>query len=216
MPALAAFHEVRFPLAIGFNAKGGPERRTEIVTLGSGAEERNARWAHSRRRYDAGPGVRSLTDLARVVSFFEERRGRLFGFRFRDPLDAGSTLPGQALTALDQVIGIGTGSLATFQLTKTYGAGSTLYVRPIVKPVTGSVLVAVDGQLQTIGTMADIDITTGVVTFRSGAIPRPGQRVTAGFVFDVPVRFDNDQITINFDGFRAGQIPSIPLVEILI
>lgn len=64
--------------------------------------------------------------------------------------------------------------------------------------------------------MADIDITTGIVTFRSGAIPRPGQRVTAGFAFDVPVRFDNDQITINFDGFRAGQIPSIPLVEILI
>ena len=216
MPALPSFHEVRFPLAVGFNAKGGPERRTEIVTLGSGAEERNARWAHSRRRYDAGPGVRSLEDLARIVSFFEERRGRLFGFRFRDPLDASSAPPARPVTPLDQVMGAGDGTTAAFQLQKSYGAGSTLYVRPIRKPVLGSVRVAVNGSEKTAGIDFDIDVTTGIVTFREGALPASGATISAGFSFDVPVRFDSDQLNINFDGFRAGQMPSISLVEIVV
>lgn len=216
MPALPSFHEVRFPLAIGFNAKGGPERRTEIVTLGSGAEERNARWAHSRRRYDAGPGVRSLEDLARIVSFFEERRGRLFGFRFRDPLDAASAVPAHAVTPLDQVIGAGDGTTAAFQLQKSYGVGATLYVRPIRKPVLGSVRVAINGSEKTAGRDFEVDVATGIVTFRAGALPGSGATVSAGFSFDVPVRFDSDQLNINFDGFRAGQMPSIPLVEIIV
>lgn len=216
MPALPSFHEVRFPLAIGFGAKGGPERRTEIVTLGSGAEERNQRWAHSRRKYDAGPGVRSLADLAAVVSFFEERRGRLFGFRFRDPLDSTSAAPGVSLTAEDQPLGVGDGATASFQLTKIYGAGQTRYARPIKKPVLDSVRLAIDGSEQMAGHAYDVDVTTGLVTFRDGALPRAGALVTAGFLFDVPVRFDNDQLSINFDGFRAGQIPSIPLIEIIV
>jgi uncharacterized protein (TIGR02217 family) len=84
---MVAFHEIRFPVETGIRSRGGPERRTDIVTLGSGREERNARWAHARRRYDAGFGVRSLTALSAVIAFFEERRGRLYGFRFKDRLD---------------------------------------------------------------------------------------------------------------------------------
>ncbi|MFX7866418.1 DUF2460 domain-containing protein, partial [Acinetobacter baumannii] len=57
------FHEIRFPTAISRASQGGPERRTDVVTLGSGYEERNARWADSRRSYDAGYGVKSLDDL---------------------------------------------------------------------------------------------------------------------------------------------------------
>ena len=93
---MPAFHEVTFPLDIALGASGGPERRTDVVLLGSGAEERNARWAHSRRRYDAGYGVKSLAGLQAVVAFFEERRGRLHGFRFRDRLDHASAQPGAA------------------------------------------------------------------------------------------------------------------------
>ena len=216
MSALPSFHEVRFPLAIGFNARGGPERRTEIVTLGSGAEERNARWAHSRRRYDAGPGVRSLSDLARIVSFFEERRGRLFGFRFRDPLDSSSSNDRQTITGRDQTLGLGDGTNRTFQLIKTYGAGNTLYTRPIQKPVLGSVLIMVDGQAQAIGSVVDVDVATGVVIFRPGFVPRANALVSAGYAFDVHGRFDSDQISVNFDGFRSGQLPTIPLVEIIV
>ena len=109
----AAFHEVLFPLDIALKSAGGPERRTEIVTAGSGREERNARWAHSRRRYDAGYGVKTFEALSAVVAFFEERRGRLYGFRWRDRLDHSSAASG-AVTPLDQVIGTGDGTVDRF------------------------------------------------------------------------------------------------------
>jgi len=87
---VTSFHEILFPLDIALKSAGGPQRRTDVVTLGSGAEERNARWAHSRRRYDAGYGVKTFEALSQVVAFFEERRGRLYGFRWRDRLDHSS------------------------------------------------------------------------------------------------------------------------------
>ena len=62
-----AFHEVRFPDDISRGARGGPERRTQVVELASGDEERNASWADSRRRYDAAYGIRRADDLAAVV-----------------------------------------------------------------------------------------------------------------------------------------------------
>src|SRR5687767_13030973 len=140
---MSAFHEILFPLDIALKSAGGPERKTEIVALGSGAEERNARWAHSRRRYDAGYGVKSLDALSQVVGFFEERRGRLHGFRWRDRLDHSSAAPGTSITPLDQVIGTGDGTAAAFPLVKSYGTVHAPYVRPIVKPAPSSVRVAV-------------------------------------------------------------------------
>jgi uncharacterized protein (TIGR02217 family) len=104
------FHEVRFPTAISLGAQGGPERRTDIVTVGSGHEQRNARWAHSRRSWNAGYGVRSLDDLDLVVAFFEERRGRLYGFRWKDAADWKSCAPAATPSAADQTIGTGTGN----------------------------------------------------------------------------------------------------------
>src|SRR5579859_1035843 len=92
------FHEIRFPTQISFHSSGGPERKTEIVTLGSGFEERNAVWANSRRRYNAGYGVRSLDDLHAALAFFEARLGRLYGFRFKDWSDYKSCAPGATVT----------------------------------------------------------------------------------------------------------------------
>ena len=157
----SAFHEVLFPLDIALKSAGGPERRTEIVTLGSGREERNARWAHSRRRYDAGYGVRTFAALSTVVAFFEERRGRLYGFRWRDRLDhssAGAGAPGP----LDQTLGTGDGVQTTFALVKTYGGVHAPYQRPIAKPVAGSVRVAVGGVEQTEGVDFVCDPSTGI------------------------------------------------------
>lgn len=208
------FHEVRFPIDVARGARGGPERQTQIVTLASGREVRNSRWAHSRRRYDAGLGVRSFDALAAVVSFFEERRGRLYGFRWRDQLDWKSGAPSQAPVATDQVIGTGDGLNAAFQLAKTYGTGAAAYRRAIAKPQAGSVLVAVDGVAQAPGTFA-CDMTTGIVTFAAGHVPPPDAMVTAGFAFDVPVRFDTDAIEVDLSAFEAGEIPRIPVVEIL-
>jgi uncharacterized protein (TIGR02217 family) len=209
-----AFHEILFPLDIALKSAGGPERRTEIVALGSGREERNARWAHSRRRYDAGYGVKTLEALSQVVAFFEERRGRLHGFRWRDRLDHSSAAPEAAIAPIDQVIGTGDGTTETFQLVKSYGGVYAPYQRPIAKPVAGSVRVAVAGVEAEEGTDFTIDAATGVITFLPGHVPAVGDAVTAGFLFDVPVRFDTDYLEVDLSAFAAGAIPKIPLVEI--
>ena len=206
------FHETRFPTAIAFHSTGGPERKTEIVTLGSGFEERNAVWANSRRRFDAGYGVKSLADLHAVIAFFEARLGRLYGFRFKDALDFRSCAPDVALTPLDQPLGTGDGATTVFQLAKTYTSGPASWTRIIKKPVAGTVRVAAAGTELTSGFI--VDATTGLVTFTSA--PASSAPLTAGFEFDTPVRFDTDQLSINLASFEAGEIPSIPLVEILI
>ncbi|NVO15456.1 MAG: DUF2460 domain-containing protein [Rhodoplanes sp.] len=209
---MAAFHEVLFPLDIALKSAGGPERRTEIVALGSGREERNARWTHARRRFDAGYGVKSVAALSAVVAFFEERRGRLYGFRWRDRLDHSSAAgaPGP----LDQTLGTGDGTTAAFDLVKVYGTIHAPYRRPIAKPVAGSVRVAVGGVEQILSTHFTCDPTSGRVTFLAGHVPAAGAAVTAGFLFDVPVRFDTDYLEVDLTAFAAGAIPKIPLIEI--
>lgn len=211
---MPAFHEVTFPLDIALGARGGPERRTEIVTTGSGREERNARWAHARRRWNAGYGVKSLGALSDVVSFFEERRGRLYGFRWRDRLDWKSCAPSAEPAAGDQQIGVGDGATRVFQLGKLYGGLHAPYVRRITKPVPGSVLVAVNGIVQEQPSAVSCDHATGSLTFAVGHAPVAGALVSAGFAFDVPVRFDLDMIEVDLSAFEAGDIPKIPIVEI--
>jgi uncharacterized protein (TIGR02217 family) len=208
------FHDIRFPTAISRAAHGGPERRTDVVVLGSGAEERNARWADSRRSYNAGYGVKSLNDLHAVIAFFEERRGRLHGFRWRDPSDWKSCPPESNPAALDQRIGTGDGAAAVFQLTKTYGSAFNPWTRAITKPVVGTVLIAVADVAQVAGTAYSVDHATGAITFLAGHIPAASAAITAGFEFDVPVRFDSDKLEINIQGLHHGAIPSIPIVEI--
>lgn len=211
---MPAFHEVTFPLDIALGARGGPERRTEIVTTGSGREERNARWAHARRRWNAGYGVKSLGALSDVVAFFEERRGRLYGFRWRDRLDHSSAPLGAMSAPGDQLLGEGNGETVSFQLKKSYGGVHAPYARPIVKPVAGSIRVAVAGVEKEEGADFDSDPATGIVIFRSEHIPAQGAAVTAGFLFDVPVRFDTDFLEVDLAAFAAGEIPSVPVVEI--
>jgi len=206
------FHEVLFPLDVALRGSGGPQRLTEIVTLASGREHRNGRWADSRRRYDAGFGIRSLDALHAVIAFFEERRGRLYGFRYRDRVDFRSGPPGQAPGPFDQVIGRGDGAATIFPLAKTYGGGFAPYRRAIAKPVAGSVRVAVAGT-ELAATAFACDPATGLVTLARP--PAANAAVTAGFAFDVPVRFDTDDLTIDLAAFTAGEIPKVPLVEIV-
>lgn len=211
---MSGFHEVRFPVGIARGARGGPERLTQVVTLASGREVRNSRWAHSRRRYDAGFGIRTLDALAEVVAFFEERRGRLYGFRWRDRLDWKSCPPSGEPAASDQQIGVGDGATRIFQLGKLYGGLHAPYVRRITKPVAGSVLVAVDGVVQAQPSEVTCDHATGLVTFAVGHAPPASALISAGFAFDVPVRFDVDMIEVDLSAFEAGDIPKIPIVEI--
>jgi uncharacterized protein (TIGR02217 family) len=205
-----SFHEVRFPVALSRGSSGGPERRTEIVSLANGFEERNTPWEHSRRRYDAGVGLRSLADLELVTRFFEARRGQLFGFRWKDWADWTSSGYGKPPGFRDQGLGFGDGERRRFQLQKHYGDEEASYVRPIRKPVEGSVRIAVDG-VEDVGGWR-LDTTSGEVILDKA--PGNGVVVTAGFTFDVPVRFDTDRLSISVESFDAGDIPSIPVVEI--
>lgn len=207
-----SFHDVRFPVGVAFGSSGGPERRTEIVTLGSGREERNAPWAQSRRRYDAGVGLRSLDDLHAVIAFFEARHGRLFGFRWKDHMDFKSCPPLQPISATDQVIGEGDGVRVNFALVKAYGDAGGAYERRIETPVAESVRMALNG-VEIPSSEFSVDGATGVVTL--DVAPADGVIVTAGFRFDTKVRFDTDRLSVNLSAFQAGEVPHIPLVEVL-
>ena len=207
-----AFHDIRFPPSLSFGALGGPERRTEIVALSNGHEERNTPWSQSRRRYDAGLGLRSLDDLHDCLAFFEARMGQLHAFRWKDWADHKSCAPSAVPQPSDQFLGTGDGTRAAFQLRKGYASGGVTHWRTITKPVPGTVRLAVAGQERSFGTHWTLDPVTGLVTFAQA--PAAGSSVTAGFEFDVPVRFDTDQVRVQVSTFQAGEVPSIPVIEV--
>jgi len=206
------FHEIRFPATLSFGSLGGPERRTDIVTLSNGYEERNTPWAHSRRRYDAGVGLRAMDDIDDVIKFFEARRGQMFAFRWKDWSDFKSCRPSQTVAYDDQLIGHGDGITTEFQLKKTYHSGDAHYTRDIAKPVSGTVSIAIAGDPQNEGVHFTIDLERGMILFDRA--PDEGRDITAGFEFDVPVRFDTDRIHTSAASFQAGEVPSIPVVEV--
>lgn len=207
-----SFHEVRFPASLSFGSVGGPERRTDIVTLANGFEERNTPWAHSRRRYDAGVGLRSLDDVERLIAFFEARRAQMFGFRWKDWSDYKSCAPSASVTHDDQVIARGDGVTRVFGLIKTYRSGPHSYARPIAKPVAGTVRVGVGADRMFEGVDFEVDPSSGRITLNEA--PTLGLEVTAGFEFDVPVRFDTDRIATSVASFQAGEVPRVPVLEL--
>lgn len=195
-----SFHDVAFPLHLAFGASGGPVRAVDIVELANGREVRNTPQSRSRRRYNAVTGVKSLADARTLSDFFEARSGRLNSFRFRDPLDfsSGADMP----SATDQTLGVGDGSQTQFQLVKRYGDA----VRPITRPEADTVLVAVNG-----AEVSHILTPLGRVEIDA---PPSGAVVTAGFLFDVPVRFDTDGLVLSLDTHGAVSVTDVPLIEV--
>ncbi len=207
-----SFHDVRFPASLSFGSVGGPERRTDVVTLANGFEERNTPWAHSRRRYDAGLGLRALEDIEVLIAFFEARQGQVSGFRWKDWSDYKSATAAADVTFRDQVIGTGDGITSAFQLVKHYTSGPNSYARPITKPVAGTVKVGLNQDELREGVDYSLDTTRGLVQFVFA--PEIGTEVVAGFEFDVPVRFDTDRIQTSVASFQAGEAPNVPVVEV--
>ena len=203
------FDDVQFPLEIGRSASVTPGFSTTIITTASGHEQRNVDWASGRLRFDAGPGVRSDADLQKLVAFFRARRGAARGFRFRDPYDYSSNGMAGAVTASDQLLGIGDGIRTEFPLIKKYGEGEDAEQRRITRPVAGTVLVSRGGMLATGGWTL---LERGSLSFT--APPGNEVQVRAGFQFDVPVRFAEDILSINAVQFLAGDVPSVPLIEV--
>jgi uncharacterized protein (TIGR02217 family) len=204
-PELIPFDDILFPIEIGAEASVSPGFSTGIVTSASGYEWRNVNWQQARLRFDAGPGVRGDAELETLIAFFRARRGPAVGFRFRDPYDHSSSGMTGAPTPTDQPIGTGDGEVSWFDLIKAYGTGET---RRITRPVPGSVRVAVNG----VERLAGWSLVNGAIVFDEP--PAVGSEISAGFLFDVPVRFAEDRIDINRATFLAGEAPSVPLVEI--
>ncbi len=208
---MPTFHDVRFPLDVSRRAEAVVSRRTEVVALASGHERRNSRWADARRRWQVGYGIKTLDDLHAVIAFFEARRGRLHAFRFRDFADYKSCAPQATPSATDQQIGTGDGATTTFRLVKRYGDAAAEHVRRIMRPVPGTVLVAIDGAPQAGGWTLNAD--TGEITFATA--PAAGAVIAAGFEFDVPARFEADELRLDLSAFQAGIAPDIEIIEVL-
>ncbi len=203
-----AFDDVRFPLEIGRAASVTPSFSTAVVATASGAEQRNADWADARMRFDAGPGVRSEAELGTLIAFFRARRGAAKAFRFEDPYDHSSSGMSGVPGPRDQALGTGDGARTRFDLVKRYGSGPDAQVRAITRPVAGSVRVAVGGVAHSAGWR----LIGRAIEF--DAAPGAGAAVTAGFRFDVPVRFAEDRLEIGRASFAAGEAASVPLIEV--
>ncbi|MEM6832524.1 MAG: DUF2460 domain-containing protein [Pseudomonadota bacterium] len=201
-----AFHDVVFPLDISFGAVSRPTYATQVVTTASGAEQRNSLWQYPKMEFEVGQGLRSVNDVKALISFFHARKGQAHGFRFRDFFDY-RTGVSDDVTALDQAIGTGDGQTSEFPLVKTYDNSGA---RRITRPVVATVKVAFDGVEQTSGW--SVDGATGVLEFDTA--PSAGVAITAGFQFDVPVRFQSDSLDVSLARFEAGEIPTVPLIEI--
>lgn len=203
---MTGFHDVQLPLRLSLGAIGGREYRTEILALASGREVRNTRWAAPRRRWDVGASLTDLASVQLLIRFFEARQGRLYGFRFRDPFDFSSAPSGTDMTFEDQTLAIADGVRTTFQLLKSHSNIS----RKICKPVPGTVAIGVDGTRLETGW--SLDATNGTIIFDQP--PAAAARITAGFEFDCPVRFEQDRIEAVIEAFGAGRVTSIGLVEL--
>jgi uncharacterized protein (TIGR02217 family) len=198
---MTGFHEVRFPDNIAYGATGGPEFATTVVVTGAGHEQRNVNWAEARGRWDVASGLKNQQQLDELIAFFRARKGRAYGFRFKDWTDCKGT---------GQLLGTGDGAQTQFQLVKRYPSGSIVEVRTVTKPVAGTVRIYLNAVEQLFGW--SVDVTTGIVTFSTA--PAAGVQVTADFEFDVPVRFDTDHMAVTIETFRLHRWQQIPIVEL--
>ncbi|MFN3727527.1 MAG: DUF2460 domain-containing protein [Allosphingosinicella sp.] len=198
---MSGFHEVVFPPDISYGASGGPGYSTTVVTTVSGHERRNANWAAARGKWNVAHGLKKREQVAALIAFFRARKGRAYGFRFKDWTD---------YQAFAQVLGVGDGANKTFQLVKHYASGGEIDTRLIAKPVTGTVKIYRDGVEAVTGWT--VNTATGLVTFTTA--PTSGVQVTADFEFDVPVRFDSDQMDITIETYQLGSWGQIPVLEI--
>ena len=197
------FHEVQFPTDIAYGAQGGPQYSTSVVITASGFEQRNSLWATSRMAWNVATGLKKQAQLDTLIAFFRARKGRAYGFRFKDWSDYQATA---------QAIGTGDSVTHTFQLVKNYTSGPASEIRTIKKPVAGTVVVYLAGVMQSSGW--SVDTTTGIVSFVTA--PGTGVAVTADFQFDVPVRFDTDSLAARADSPGVFVWESIPIVELRI
>lgn len=206
-----AFHEVLFPPEISYGSSGGPKFKTTVFTADSGYEQRNIDWSSTRAEYDVSHGIKRQDQMDELTAFFYARRGRAFGFRFKDFND---------FRIRRQLIGIGDGQKTQFQLVKTYSDGNPdsgaqhSYSRKLFKIAWGTVAgVTMGAATQAQGTDYTVDHNTGVITFAVPPLNTAEIRVGAA-EFHVPVRFDTDHLDATHEFWNTQSWSSIPLIEV--
>lgn len=210
---IPSFVDERIPFEVERGARGGPGFNTTVTLLSSGFEQRNADWVLARAQYNIGFGVTTKQLYEDILDFFFARHGRLVGFRFRDWSD---------YELENGEIGVGDGVRTQFQIVKLYGIGEgSFYIRPIQKISTGASpdffrdpVITLNDVAQVEGTDFTLDVNTGVLTFTNP--PPSGAVVRATLDFDVPVRFDTDEIDVVLNWEDAGFIPALPIIELRI
>ncbi|MBL1419139.1 MAG: TIGR02217 family protein [Alphaproteobacteria bacterium] len=211
------FQDILFPQNLGFSASRTIERFTEIQNFLSGREQRNARKYHSKRKYMLGVAAKSFVELEKITEFYEARRGALIGFKWHDILDYKSCDIEDEISATDQKIGIYDGEVAEFQLSKTYGDAvddDQNYIRKITKPYDASLRIAVNDVELNVSHFG-VEVLTGIVTILPSAGLVEDDVISAGFEFDVAVRFAEHELKVDYSSFKSGEIAQIPLIEIL-
>lgn len=211
-----------FPEEIGKKSIRSIVHRTSVTELDSGADERAARWAGNRRRWNVKRGIDTLANLQEVNDFMEAV-GMVNAWRFRDPLDYssdGTNHINPTPTQTDQRIGIGNAVKTQFQLIKVYTFGQRTKTRTITKPRSGSLLVAVAGALKTEGVDYAADHSTGLIDFTLGSAPLGapgnGQTVDAGYLYDNVAAFHpsmDEGFRLSLDEFEAGRMPDVIIEE---
>lgn len=202
------FHDVQFPPVIAQGAQIIPGFSTAVATSSGGREQRIGNWAFPRRRYNVGTGLQRRSDTAALLAFFLARHGRLYGFRFKDWSD---------YAVSRQAIGATGGGDATWQIYKSYNSGPSTVDRIITRPVSGSVQVWVDGVSIALGAGAgqfQVDLSTGVLTLGATLAGTTGQVIEAACEFDVPARFDSDDIALTQRSHEIGEWPDVPVLEL--
>ena len=199
-----SFIEIQFPVDISYGATGGPVYSTDVVSLFSGHEQRNSNWRNARAKYNIASAVKTESQWQELIAFFRARKGKAIGFRFKDWSD---------YSAVGQQIAIADGASTDFQLRKSYVSGSAVVAREINKPVVGTVKVYKNSHLRA-ELNYQVDHTTGIISFSEA--PEAGVIIMADFEFDVPVRFDTDELQLAIDSFNSGSWQAIPLIEIRI
>lgn len=205
---MSFFESPRFPESISYGSAGGPGYNTTVIRIKSGDEVRNINWTYAQHRYDVAYGIKTAADLEILIAYFHNTQGRGHGYRYKDWLDYKSCVLADT-PANDVQIGIGDNSETAFQLIKIYISGSQTQNRNITKPISGTVKIYLDDVFQ--GSGWSLDTTTGIVTF--SAAPGSGVVIKAGYEFDVPCRFDTDQISAVFEDYKTLST-QVPVMEI--
>lgn len=211
------FHDIELDRAYSYGSVITEQGNTAVIQLASGQEERIQRWNDTQLMANLGYAVKTYDDLTALLKFKRARGHRAHSFRFWNPLDYSTNAANTPnntstalVTAIDQVLGQGTGTLAAFQLIKRYVSGSQTVIKNITKPISDSVKIAwtnagVD-TIKTEGTHYNVNYTTGVVMFTPENIPTLNDQVRGGCQYNEEMRFETDDSGISIESFERGDV----------